>query len=82
MLPSLRLALRSTLFQARQGTEAVTSRPVDLGEGEHRQQAEITVQPFKDELSTGECLLVVFEERAPDPSLPLPGSSARPTAWC
>lgn len=73
VLPSLRLALRSTLFQARQGTEAVTSRPVDLGEGEDKQQAEITVQPFKDELSTGECLLVVFEERAPDPSLPLPG---------
>ncbi|MQG94708.1 CheR family methyltransferase [Pseudomonas sp. MN1F] len=73
VLPSLRLALRSTLFQARQGTDAVTSRPVDLGEGEHRQQVEITVQPFKDELSTSECLLVVFEERAPDPTLPLPG---------
>ena len=73
VLPSLRLALRSTLFQARQGSEAVTSRPVDLGEGEHNHQVEITVQPYKDELSTSECLLVVFEERAPDPSLPLPG---------
>lgn len=73
VLPSLRLTLRSTLFQARQGIEAVTSRPIDLGEGEHRQQVEITVQPYKDELSDNECLLVVFEERAPDPSLPLPG---------
>ncbi|MFJ4386231.1 CheR family methyltransferase [Pseudomonas sp. NPDC089408] len=74
VLPSLRLALRSTLFQARQGTEAVTSRPVDLGEGEQRVQVEITVQPHKDEMSAGEYLLVVFEERAPDPSIPLPGS--------
>lgn len=73
VLPSLRLTLRSTLFQARQGIEAVSSRPVDLGDGEHKQQVEITVQPFKDELSTGECLLVVFEARMPDPSLPLPG---------
>ncbi|MGJ7549874.1 CheR family methyltransferase [Pseudomonas alloputida] len=73
VLPGLRLTLRSTLFQARQGTEAVTSRPVDLGEGEHRPQVEITVQPYKDEPSDNECLLVVFEERAPDPSLPLPG---------
>ncbi|MNG82788.1 Sensor protein TorS [compost metagenome] len=71
--PTLRLALRSTLFQARQGTEAVTSRPVDFGEGEHKRQVEITVQPFKDDLSGSDCLLVVFEERAPDPSLPLPG---------
>lgn len=74
VLPSLRLALRSTLFQARQGTEAVTSRPVDLGEGAARLQVEITVQPHKDEASAGEYLLVVFEERAPDPSLPLPGA--------
>ncbi|UXH37783.1 CheR family methyltransferase [Pseudomonas promysalinigenes] len=73
VLPSLRLALRTTLFQARQGTEAVTSRPVDLGEGEERQQVEITVQPYKDEFSAGECLLVVFEVRTPDPTLPLPG---------
>ncbi|MFJ4068598.1 CheR family methyltransferase [Pseudomonas sp. NPDC089996] len=73
VLPTLRLTLRSTLFQARQGTEAVTSRPVDFGEGEHRQQVEITVQPYRDELSDSECLLVVIEERAPDPSLPLPG---------
>ena len=74
VLPSLRLALRSSLFQARQGSEAVTSRPVDLGEGEQRSQVEITVQPHKDEFSTGEYLLVVFDERAPDLSLPLPGA--------
>ena len=73
VLPSLRLALRSTLFQARQGTEAVTSRPVDLADSEHRLQVEITVQPYKDDLGASDCLLVVFEERAPDPSLPLPG---------
>ncbi|RCL24172.1 chemotaxis protein [Pseudomonas sp. AFG_SD02_1510_Pfu_092] len=74
VLPNLRLALRSTLFQARQGTAAVTSRPVDLGEGAERVQVEITVQPHKDEVSAGEYLLVVFEERAPDPSLPVAGS--------
>ncbi|WP_336332642.1 CheR family methyltransferase [Pseudomonas putida] len=73
VLPSLRLALRSTLFQARQGTEAVTSRPVDLADTERKLQVEITVQPYKDDLSGIDCLLVVFEERAPDPSLPLPG---------
>ncbi|MGN8260101.1 CheR family methyltransferase [Pseudomonas sp. SMSB3] len=73
VLPSLRLALRTTLFQARQGTEAVTSRPVDFGEGEQYQQVEITVQPFKDEQSTGECLLVVFDARTPDTTLPIPG---------
>ncbi len=73
VLPSLRLALRSTLFQARQGTEAVTSRPVDLGDGLQPLQVEITVQPYKDDVHNGDCLLVVFEQRAPDPSLPLPG---------
>lgn len=73
VLPPLRLALRSTLFQARQGTEAVTSRPVDLAESMGKLQVEITVQPYKDDLSASDCLLVVFEERAPDPSLPLPG---------
>lgn len=73
VLPPLRLALRSTLFQARQGTEAVTSRPVDLAETMGKLQVEITVQPYKDELGASDCLLVVFEERAPDPSLPLPG---------
>lgn len=71
VLPSLRLALRSTLFQARQGTEAVTSRPVELGEGADRVQVEITVQPHKDQVSAGEYLLVVFEERAAGPSLPI-----------
>ncbi|EKT4467716.1 PAS domain-containing protein [Pseudomonas putida] len=69
VLPALRLSLRSTLFQARQGAQAVTSRPVDLGEGEHKVQVEIVVQPHKDEPSGSECLLVVFEERIPDPSL-------------
>ncbi|MND66213.1 Aerobic respiration control sensor protein ArcB [compost metagenome] len=73
VLPPLRLALRSTLFQARQGTEAVTSRPVDLAVTMGKLQVEITVQPYKDDLSASDCLLVVFEERAPDPSLPLPG---------
>ncbi|MEO9240943.1 CheR family methyltransferase [Pseudomonas inefficax] len=73
VLPTLRLALRSTLFQARQGTEAVTSRPVDLAESMGKLQVEITVQPYKDDLSASDCLLVMFEERAPDPSLPLPG---------
>ncbi|NIF28974.1 response regulator [Pantoea sp. Tr-811] len=73
VLPTLRLALRSTLFQARQGVDAVTSRPVDLVDGEHTQQVEITVQPYQDEAGNSECLLVVFELRAPDPSLPLPG---------
>ncbi|MGE8322930.1 MAG: CheR family methyltransferase, partial [Pseudomonas sp.] len=74
VLPSLRLALRSTLFQARQGSEAVTSRPVELAGSEHTLQVEVTVQPYKDELSGSDCLLVVFEERAPDLSLPLPGA--------
>nr|WP_314484758.1 CheR family methyltransferase [uncultured Pseudomonas sp.] len=74
VLPSLRLALRSTLFQARQGIDAVTSRPVDLGNEGHRCQVEITVQPHRDEQTAGEYLLVVFEERQPDPSLPLVGA--------
>lgn len=74
VLPQLRLALRSTLFQARQGTQAVTSRPVELGE----MQVEIAVHPHKDEPSGSECLLVVFEERVPDPSL-LPTSGIRQT---
>lgn len=73
VLPSLRQALRSTLFQARQGTEAVTSRPVEQVDTERKLQVEITVQPYKDDPSGIDCLLVVFEERAPDPSLPLPG---------
>ncbi|MDO7903784.1 CheR family methyltransferase [Pseudomonas sp. K1(2024)] len=73
VLPSLRLALRSTLFQARQGSQAVTSRPVELGEGDERIQVEIVVHPHKDDPSVSECLLVVFEERAPDPSIALAG---------
>lgn len=70
VLPSLRLALRSTLLQARQGSQSVTSRPVELGAGPGRQQVEIVIQPHKDEPSASECLLVVFEERAPDPAMP------------
>ena len=73
VLPSLRLALRSTLFQARQGSQPVTSRPVDMEDGERKVQIEIVVHPHKDEPSGSECLLVVFEERAPDPSLPIAG---------
>lgn len=78
VLPPLRLALRSTLFQARQGSQAVTSRSVELVEGERRLQVEVVVQPHKDEPSASEYLLVVFEERLPDPSL-LPASGIRQT---
>lgn len=74
VLPPLRLALRSTLFQARQGVEAVTSRPVELTDTADKLQVEITVQPYKDDPGGSDCLLVVFEERTPDPSLPIPGS--------
>jgi len=77
VLPPLRLSLRSSLFQARQGNQAVTSRPIELGD----MQVEIEVHPHKDEPSASECLLVVFLERVPDPSCSLPTASVRPTAW-
>ncbi|MBK5001856.1 response regulator [Pseudomonas sp. S31] len=70
VLPSLRLALRSSLFQARQGSQAITSRPVELSDGQLKRQVEITVQPHTDEPSTADCLLVVFEERPADAPLP------------
>lgn len=72
VLPSLRLALRSTLFQARQGVQPITSRPIELDEGQLKCQVEITVQLHKDEPSGTDCLLVVFELRQADAPLPEP----------
>ncbi len=72
VLPPLRLALRSTLFQARQGSQSITSRAIEIGEGQLSRQIEITVQPHKDEPTGADCLLVVFEERQADAPLPEP----------
>ncbi|MGE8190905.1 CheR family methyltransferase [Pseudomonas sp. NPDC086278] len=68
ILPELRLEIRTTLFQVQQSGLVVKSRPVPINR-EHRQcMVDLLAQPYKDDESDGDYILVIFEEAEVDPS--------------
>jgi two-component system CheB/CheR fusion protein len=66
VLPELRLELRTTLFQVHQNGIAVRARHVNLKRDDRYYQIDITAQPYLDQESESECVLVVFEEQEVD----------------
>ncbi|CRL51095.1 CheR family methyltransferase [Pseudomonas sp. URMO17WK12:I11] len=68
ILPELRLEIRTTLFQVQQSNLVVKSRAVPLKRGNQSYMINLVAQPYKDEESDGEYVLVIFEEVEVDPS--------------
>lgn len=68
ILPELRLEIRTTLFQVQQSGLAVKSREVPVKHEERRYKVNLEAQPYKDEESDGEFILVIFEEIEVDPA--------------
>lgn len=68
ILPELRLEIRTTLFQVQQSGLAVKSREVPIKREERRYKVSLEAQPYKDDESDGEFVLVIFEEVEVDPS--------------
>ena len=66
--PQLRLEIRTALFQVNQNGQPVKSRQVNMERDGRRFLVDLLVQPYRDELSDGEFVLVVFEEEEVDPS--------------
>ncbi len=66
VLPELRLELRTTLFQVHQNGIAVKSRQVSLQRDKRFYQVDITAQPYTDQETESECVLVLFEEEEVD----------------
>ncbi|MFB1635276.1 CheR family methyltransferase [Pseudomonas sp. AP-1] len=61
VLVPLRPTLRSTVLQAQNTGQLVTSGPVIVAVDEQRIEVKMQVQPHQDEPSGSECLLVVFQ---------------------
>ncbi|MGL6245460.1 CheR family methyltransferase [Pseudomonas sp.] len=68
ILPELRLEIRTTLFQVQQSGLVVKSRAVPITRDNRRYKVDLLAQPYKDEESDGEYVLVIFEEAEVDPS--------------
>jgi two-component system CheB/CheR fusion protein len=68
ILPELRLEIRTTLFQVQQSGLAVKSRAVPITRDNRRYRIDLLAQPYKDEESEGEFVLVIFEESEIDPA--------------
>jgi two-component system CheB/CheR fusion protein len=68
ILPELRLEIRTTLFQVQQSGLAVKSRAVPITRDNRRYRIDLLAQPYKDDESEGEFVLVIFEEAEIDPS--------------
>ncbi|WP_285433840.1 CheR family methyltransferase [Pseudomonas sp. fls2-241-R2A-110] len=68
ILPELRLEIRTTLFQVQQSGLAVKSRAVPITRDNRRYRIDLLAQPYKDDESEGEFVLVIFEESEIDPS--------------
>ncbi|WP_431978592.1 CheR family methyltransferase [Pseudomonas fungipugnans] len=67
ILPELRLEIRTTLFQVQQTGLTVMSRGVPIKRQERAYKVDLVAQPYKDEESDGEFILVIFEEVEIDP---------------
>lgn len=68
ILPQLRLEVRATLFQVHQSGQPVKSRQVTLDRVGRRYLVGLLAQPYRDEESDGEFVLVMFEEVEVDPA--------------
>lgn len=68
ILPELRLEIRTTLFQVQQSNLTVRSREVILKREERQFRIDLIAQPYKDDESDSECVLVIFEETEIDPA--------------
>jgi two-component system CheB/CheR fusion protein len=68
ILPELRLEIRTTLFQVQQSGLTVKSRAVPITRDNRRCKIDLLAQPYKDEESEGEFVLVIFEEAEIDPA--------------
>lgn len=66
--PQLRLEIRTALFQVHQTGQPVKSRQVSLERDGQRYRVDLLVQPYRDDLSDNEFILVVFEEKEIDPA--------------
>ena len=60
--PQLRLEIRTTLFQVNQSGQAVKSRQVNLERDGRRFLVDLLAQPYRDDQSDGDFVLVVFDE--------------------
>lgn len=68
ILPPLRLEVRTTLFQAQQGSQVVRSRAVAIKREDRSYKVDLVAHPYRDDDSDSEFILVVFEEVEVDPS--------------
>ncbi|WP_397453683.1 CheR family methyltransferase [Pseudomonas sp. NA-150] len=66
ILPELRLEIRTTLFQVQQSGLTVKSREVSIKRGDQLLRVDMVAQPYKDEHSDGDYVLVIFEENEID----------------
>jgi two-component system, chemotaxis family, CheB/CheR fusion protein len=64
--PQLRLEIRTTLFQVNQSGQAVKSRQVNLERNGRRFLVDLLAQPYRDDQSDGDFVLVVFDEMEVD----------------
>ncbi|NUT85237.1 PAS domain S-box protein [Pseudomonas corrugata] len=62
IMPELRLEIRTALFQVQQSGLAVKSRDVSIKYEDRHLRIDMIVQPYRDEQSDGDYLLVIFEE--------------------
>jgi two-component system, chemotaxis family, CheB/CheR fusion protein len=66
--PQLRLEIRTTLFQVHQSGQPVKSRQVSMERDGRRYHVDLLAQPYRDEESDGDFVLVIFEESEVDPA--------------
>ncbi|CDF93959.1 Chemotaxis protein methyltransferase CheR [Pseudomonas sp. SHC52] len=62
IMPELRLEIRTALFQVQQSGLAVKSRDVSIKYEDRHLRIDMIVQPYRDEQSDSDYLLVIFEE--------------------
>lgn len=67
IIPELRLEIRTTLFQVQQSGLTVKSREVTISRDDKRYRVDLIAQPYKDDESDGDYVLVIFEEALVDP---------------
>jgi two-component system CheB/CheR fusion protein len=65
--PDLRLDIRTTLYQVQQSGLPVTSRKVPIEREKRKYVVDLNAQPYKDDETDSEYILVIFEERDVDP---------------
>jgi two-component system CheB/CheR fusion protein len=65
--PDLRLDIRTTLYQVQQSGLPVISRKVPIERENRKYVVDLNAQPYKDDETDSEYILVIFEERGVDP---------------